>query len=183
MSKLANQLQDERGNTLVEMIAALTIMSLIMGTIYAVITFGFDSYHRVNIENSLRDEGDLLMSSVISEMYTYGPDLIMRVKNDANNEVGIKLVRTLDSETVDPVIIKIENNALYIDSTAIEIKSKVDSESRIVVSCPGDDVSGEESNSSKLSHCNSGLIMIKLVLEQQYKSNNQTLELESKFGF
>ncbi|MDG0790658.1 hypothetical protein OMP38_07160 [Cohnella ginsengisoli] len=58
--------------TLIELIASISIMSMALLAIYGVIHFGFNTYHKVTIENSLRDEGDLIMSTVISQLYDKG---------------------------------------------------------------------------------------------------------------
>ncbi|RED61709.1 prepilin-type N-terminal cleavage/methylation domain-containing protein [Cohnella lupini] len=179
MRKFANRLKDERGLSLIEMIASLTLLSLVTATIYGVISFGLDSYHRVTIENSLRDEADLLMSSVITELYAYGPDTVSLKSDDGNNVTGIKLNRKLDTaepDAVEPHVIQIKSldKGLYIgagEGQKLDIQSEVLPESSIRLNCDG------------LRSCGSGLIEIELVLSQKFKDHAQTMKLESKFGF
>ncbi|RKP57217.1 prepilin-type N-terminal cleavage/methylation domain-containing protein [Cohnella endophytica] len=171
MRKFANRLKDDRGMSLIEVIASLTLLSLVMATIYGVITFGFNSYHRVTIENSLRDEADLVMSSIITEMYKYGPD---EVSVPSNASVGVSLSKTVDGRPADKHSILIKDGKVYIglgEGVLVELQSRISSDSSITVDCGG------------LSKCKTGLVDIKLVLEQSYANKPQKMKLESKFGF
>lgn len=60
---------NERGITLVEVLAVFVITSIIGLVAYSVLFSGFKTYDRVKIEASLRDEADLIMSELISEMF------------------------------------------------------------------------------------------------------------------
>lgn len=167
MSAFAKRLRREEGGyTLIELIAALSLLSIVSLTIYAVLHFGFAAYHKITIENSLRDEGDLLMSTVMQELYDYGP------KSVAQTAYGIRLI----GDAGNPAI-RIEGGALHIDKTgsndaAVETKSTLTDASRIRVSCRG-----------MASECASGLIEVSLTLSQSYGGREQRLTLDSRFGF
>lgn len=178
MKRFVDFAREERGLSLVELIAALSILSLVMGTIYSVITFGFTAYNKVNVENSLRDEADILMSSVMTQLYTYGPEYVSNIAN----ENGIELSRTTQPNNV--VIpskqIKIANSSLYIaDSTAPIETGKVDNLKSALLN--GSSIQLDCGNASA---CRDGLIRITLVLEQEdQKHIKHQLKMESRFGF
>ncbi|THF76947.1 prepilin-type N-terminal cleavage/methylation domain-containing protein [Cohnella fermenti] len=167
MNKFASRLRkEEKGLTLIELIASLSILSTVMIVLYGVVQFGFNSYHKITIENSLRDEGDLLMSSIIAELYELGPTKV--------SKVGGEVLLERDGLTHR---ISIEEGALHISDSSggdgrIETASEVLDSSEIAVICP-----------SGISECGSGLIEIKLELAQSYGGREQTMELSSKFGF
>ncbi|GGD47957.1 type II secretion system protein [Paenibacillus nasutitermitis] len=175
VDRLKAKLREEQGLTLIELIAVLTILSVVMGLIYSTITFGLNAYHKVRIENSLRDEGDLIMSSIITELYTFGPEII---EQEQGNTSSILLksrdqsAQNLDAvEKSEAVAIKGETQkSLYIGNEEIGIDSDL-SGSVINLDCQG------------LAACSSGLIQIKLKLKQSYGGKDHELMLESKFGF
>jgi prepilin-type N-terminal cleavage/methylation domain-containing protein len=185
--KFAKRMKNEEGFSLLEMIASLTLLSLVTGIVYAVITFGLDSYQRVTIENSLRDESDLLMSSIIAEIYEFGPDSIKDVRDETNKQVGILLKKSEGASIVERTI-KLQDNALYIgqgatDGKKIDIKSTIVSETAV----PSDPSDSKDSKimleCDKTIECRSGLIVIELTLAQQFKEHDRTLTVRSKFGF
>ncbi|MNK41751.1 hypothetical protein D3C87_604230 [compost metagenome] len=122
MRPFVKRLKKDEGVTLIELIAALSLLAVVLGMIYSVAVFGFKSYHKISVENSLRDEVDILMSSIITNLYTFAPDRVIR---DGTDGTGIILQKDyVDSNSTNKVkerIIKIQNNALYIrDLTAAE---------------------------------------------------------------
>ncbi|MGG1550667.1 prepilin-type N-terminal cleavage/methylation domain-containing protein [Paenibacillus ferrarius] len=176
--------KEEKGLSLVELIAVLTVLSMVMGTIYAVISYGFTAYNKITVENSLRDEADTVMSAIMTEMYTVGPTTIASIPN-VN---GIKLVR---KDLID--VSDSSNSEIYIESSGegktqvvmvestlahpdperqvVEIKSDLNG-SRIQLECNG------------ILSCNSGLIVVDLHLQQSdNKGVLHALNLKSRFGF
>ncbi|MNU56413.1 hypothetical protein D3C71_455100 [compost metagenome] len=122
MRPFVKRLKKDEGVTLIELIAALSLLAVVLGMIYSVAVFGFKSYHKISVENSLRDEADILMSSIITNLYTFAPDRVIR---DGTDGTGIILQKDyVDSNSNNKVkerILKIQNNALYIrDLTVAE---------------------------------------------------------------
>ena len=95
MRRFAKLLQRDDGYSLIELIAALSLLTIVMGVIYSTITFGVNAYHRVQIQNSLRDEGDLAMSSMMTKLYTYGPDKLVQTSD------GIQLLSGLAEQKTE----------------------------------------------------------------------------------
>lgn len=182
--------EGERGLTLVELIATVTLLPVVLGVIYASITFGVGAYHKVRIENALRDEGDLIMSSIISELYRTGPERIIQwqtsdhaiklVLPKVDNEGGTEDVIADDYIVIQPN--KSGKSALFIGSladiqnktTETDIESEIVEPSSLKLVCSGSLVD---------DGCSSGLLEIKLKLRQSYGGRDYDLDLESKFGF
>ncbi|RTE01415.1 prepilin-type N-terminal cleavage/methylation domain-containing protein [Paenibacillus whitsoniae] len=178
--------REDNGLSLIELIAVLTILSMVMGTIYGVITYGFTAYNKVTVENSLRDEADTVMSAIMTEMYTVGPTTIESIPN----ENGIQLTRkeitgntiTANSqiylEAPDAEGLETKTQVVMGDYTKnpperniVEIKSDLNG-SRIQLECNG------------IVSCNSGLIVVDLHLQQtDNKGVVHILNLKSRFGF
>lgn len=185
MTKFVKRLRGEKGLTIIELIASLTVLALVVGILYSFTTFGLRSYHKVQIENSLRDEGDILMSSIISELYVFGPESI---------STQIKTAGTIDNGTLilskrgavdreirilqGKLVIRDKLTGSPLESTdvirgEISVKSKLrQPESEIKLTCLNID-----------STCKSGLIEINLLLEQTFENKVYPLELNSRFGF
>ncbi|MFD1903650.1 PilW family protein [Paenibacillus rhizoplanae] len=81
MRRYVECLKSQQGFTLIELIAAITIFSMVVGIISMVTMFGFRSYHKITIENSLRDEADIIMSSIINELYIFAPERVERTND------------------------------------------------------------------------------------------------------
>lgn len=188
MKRFVKRLKSEQGLTLIELIASLTVFSLVIGTIYSITMFGFRSYHQISIENSLRDEADIIMSSIITEMYAFGPESI-RYVDSADKAKGILLERADKEQRV----IQIVDRALQIQKMILEDRSLADADGvglpidplidpKIVISS---DLAGSEISveCGGISPCTSGLLEINLVLDQEFRDSGLQLELKSKFGF
>lgn len=185
MNRFVNFLRREQGLTLIELIAAVTLFSLVAILISSVMMFGIRSYQKVSIENKLRDEGDLLMSSVITKMYTFGPNAVTAsetINPDSKvRETSIILNRNNDRGGIDKVQISIANGVLSfhdipeptsssaIEVTNVDVTSRLGPESAIELEC------------SLTKPCESGLIHVKLQLISN--EDGKEMKLESNFGF
>lgn len=186
MKKSEDNQHQDAGFTLIELIASITIFTVLVGLI-SVITFsGFREYHRITTENALRDEGDLIMSSIMTELYTFAPESIENSKegivlsrgqagNLEQREIAIREGKLVIEEYSSKAILAEEEE--YISSTsATSIQSGLD-QSTIVAK------TADERLCQNNAYCETGLIYIKLVLQRQENDRDYSLELESKFGF
>lgn len=80
MKEFVRRMQSrEQGFTLIELIASLTVFAMIAGIISGLTLFGVRSYDKITIQNELRDEADLIMSAIITKLYTYAPDKVQNI--------------------------------------------------------------------------------------------------------
>ncbi|WP_176458895.1 PulJ/GspJ family protein [Caldifermentibacillus hisashii] len=64
-------IHSNKGLTLVELLATLTILSFIGIVIYSVLFNGIRSYERTMEETKLRDEADYIMANFIDEFFYF----------------------------------------------------------------------------------------------------------------
>lgn len=61
--------KDEKGLTVAELLAALTITAIIGFVGYSILFSGYQTYDRVKVESALRDEADLMMAQLINDLF------------------------------------------------------------------------------------------------------------------
>ncbi|MEK5036012.1 prepilin-type N-terminal cleavage/methylation domain-containing protein [Paenibacillus sp. FSL R7-0302] len=175
MKRFANTAEREIGFTLIELIAAISLFAIVAGIIGSVTMFGFRSYHKITVENKLRDEADLVMSSIITQLYTYGPEEIQSTNS------GIMLLRS----DRDPLRIQVDGNDIQIGDSRIGpgSTSALHLDSALAGSAIA--VTKVDENRSNLNALyESGLVRIQLKLN--YKggaSEEDELHVDSQFGF
>lgn len=193
MRKFVDRLRRQEGFTLVEMLPTLLLLAMVMSMIYGVAHFGMRSYNQIKVENSLRDEGDILMSSIITELYTFAPDRVRQLTINGKN-IGIRLERdpALSSGTtgtIEVLNIYMQTGSLYIgslqsvsSSSAITSIVQPKDQVRAVQSQLGDSSSIQIQSDGRTVYT-SGIIQIKLALSQTVQGQSKSLVLESNFGF
>jgi prepilin-type N-terminal cleavage/methylation domain-containing protein len=60
--------QNEKGMTLIELLAALFILGMVASILYSFMLMGVSMYKRVTVETQMRNQGDTLYSQIISEL-------------------------------------------------------------------------------------------------------------------
>lgn len=203
-NRFVNKLKREDGVTLIELLAVLSLMGIILGVISTTIFFGFRSYNQVNVENRLREDGDILMSSIITELYAYAPDRIY-AKADGK---GFDMVHvdSQGTELPDRVEVWIQSEDRkegqtkrdVPDNGQLGIKRATDATAD-PASAPADPfqstsiggsiipkssfITIEGEKAGGFDYYTTGLINIKLVLTRSEGSSRSQIELESRFGF
>ena len=86
---------NERGLTLIELLVGLAITSIIAASAYGVFTAGMKAYKRIGIENQLRSEADILMTTIFNELYALAPD---GLKIDESNDDTLTFVNEIKKE-------------------------------------------------------------------------------------
>ncbi|MEK3682295.1 MULTISPECIES: type II secretion system protein [unclassified Paenibacillus] len=182
MKKYVDRLKSQQGFTLIELIAAITLFSMIVGIISMVTMFGFRSYHKITIENSLRDEADIIMSSIINELYTFAPERVERT--NTNDGILLKKKKSDTDPSFEVVKIAFTQGKLVIGTETEEPSN--DSRTSVKSDLTGSLISSATPDGrfcTSASPCGSGLIEITLQLAQEYDGRDYTMEMKSKFGF
>ncbi|MFD1776611.1 PulJ/GspJ family protein [Paenibacillus rhizophilus] len=164
---------EERGFTLVELISSITIFAMVLGLISGVTMFGMRSYHQITVQNALRDEADLIMSTIITKLYTYGPERVQNITG------GIELIKS----GANPEIIAVNGDEIVIatgstgadSGSPIAVQSKLEGSTITLIKTDGRTAPLD-------TPYESGTIEIKLVLKYQGNVEDK-LELSSQFGF
>ncbi|MFC6648238.1 PilW family protein [Paenibacillus rhizoplanae] len=180
MRRYVECLKSQQGFTLIELIAAITIFSMVVGIISMVTMFGFRSYHKITIENSLRDEADIIMSSIINELYIFAPERVERT----NDGILLKKKKSDTDSTLEVVKIAFTQGKLVIAAEADAPSN--DSRTTVKSDLTGSLISSATPDGrfcTGTSPCDSGLIEITLELAQKYDGRDYTMEMKSKFGF
>ncbi|MBO2944821.1 prepilin-type N-terminal cleavage/methylation domain-containing protein [Paenibacillus sp. F411] len=181
MRKFVDLWRRQHGFTVIELIAAIAVFSLVAGLISTVTIMGFNQYNRISLENSLREEGDIIMSAVMTELYTFAPDTIV----DIQDRSGI-LLQKGEGSTLQQRRIEIAGGSLSIgqvdplsvSDAANPYDIQADLSGSVIEATSADGrICGTEAT------CASGLINIRLNLSRTVKGDEGGLELESKFGF
>jgi len=98
--------KNERGLTLIELLAVLVLFSMIIGIVASVLVGGMKQYYKINTEALIRDEADILMTQFMNHLYsakkaeTVSPSLIKITKTDGN-VVQLGFDQTQKTATID----------------------------------------------------------------------------------
>ncbi|MCQ4088777.1 prepilin-type N-terminal cleavage/methylation domain-containing protein [Saccharibacillus sp. JS10] len=189
-NRFVKALKREDGVTLIELLAVLALMSIILGVISTTIFFGFRSYNQVSVENRLREESDVVMSSIITELYAFAPDRVYPLANGTGFEMYHvdELGNQQESDKVAVVIasngqLEIRRNTVLnsasppvdpYQATRISNGSIIQNLSSITI---------EGQTAGGFNYYTTGLININLVMSLGSGTKQSQLQLESRFGF
>lgn len=114
------KMNKEKGITVVELLAAITITSIIGIVAYSVLFSGFSTYDRVKAEAELRDEADLIITSFINEMFTLKSDEIDNEDGNITNTANGSYLQLKDGTKIG-----FENNQPIIRDRMINISNDI----------------------------------------------------------
>ncbi len=84
-------IKNNKGVTLVELLATLVIISIIGALTYSVLFQGFSNYQRIQVESQLRDEADLIMANIVKDLFVLKKSQIS-LKNQCTAGVNKSLI-------------------------------------------------------------------------------------------
>lgn len=84
MKKPIERLVNNQGVTLVELLATIIIVSIVAALTYTILFQGYSNYQRVTVEAELRDEADLIMASLVKDIFTLKKSEVQLVQSCAN---------------------------------------------------------------------------------------------------
>lgn len=86
--------------TLLELLATLVLVSIIGTLSYSILFQGYSNYQRIQAESELRDEADLIMSSLIKDLFSAKKSEISTVDScNSNQNVDSLLTLTKSNST------------------------------------------------------------------------------------
>lgn len=119
--------KNEKGMTLIELLATVVVLAVLATLSYQVLFQGFSNYSRIKLETELRDDADYIMASLMREVFTYKESEI-EFLSESNNYL-FKLKK--DPETM---VTGIESGRIVIAGTPLHFTStmiKLDESSKI----------------------------------------------------
>lgn len=84
---------DKRGFTLIELLVTLSLISIILPTLYGVLISGIQTYQKIQTEQQLRDDADYTSSRILNEVYAITFDKVQYCDNKTDSSC-IELLKT-----------------------------------------------------------------------------------------
>lgn len=182
---------NEKGLSLLELLAAMTISTFILAAIYGVFLSGIKTYQRIGIENELRSEADYMMTIVLNNLYQFSPDGIDTTAttnerivfiNNKQKKIDTRVGLVEEQETAaESFTIELQNDALSINGQPISSdRLKImTSQSKLSYTCVR-----QEGNM-----CRSGVVTVVLAVQDRDHATPDSplyikpFTLKTEFGF
>jgi type II secretory pathway pseudopilin PulG len=181
------------GLSLVELLAAITISSFILVSIYGVFFSGLNAYKRIFIENQLRSEADYIIAAIMNKLYAFAPDGIaidqatktqIVFVNDKQKDIDpyLGFVEEKPEPTPETLTVALQDGSIAIDGKQLHsdhLKIVAD-QSEFSYTC----AKQEEENI-----CRSGVVTIRLTVQDRDHDDPGDLlhinpfTLKTEFGF
>lgn len=179
---------DEKGVTLVELLATFSVALIVLPVIYGVFATGLNLYHKIQIEGQLRDDADytvtMMMNTLYSEPFDYvkscGENCIELVqdkktashKYEQNSQTFYKIGK---EELSNPITTKIS----FIEKDGLTVAAINDSPLDVVADFSNSTISLSCDRTKE--KCEGGIIKLQFILDDERLKN--PLHLQSEFGF
>ncbi|MBO1911927.1 hypothetical protein [Sporosarcina sp. 6E9] len=148
-------LKNERGLTLIELLAAASLTAMISVFAIGLLLKGMNHYNVISTDTAFRDEADILMVSLVKELYTTKEsDILTRPSENCTENCYFLMKGEKKSGFVG-------NDLLIQDKSISTTNSKIN-------------ISSE----SKIEQSSYGVYQVKLVLEMPIKNQDVTFENE-----
>ena len=183
-----------KGLSLVELLAAITISSLILASIYGVFFSGLNAYKRIHIENQLRSEADYIVATIMNKLYAFAPD---GIEMDQGETTNAQIIFVNDKrKDIDPygfVEEKPESTpktlTVALQDGAIAVDGKQLHSDRLKIVAEESEFSYTCSQQEEEKICRSGIVTIKLAVQDRDHDDPDDLlyikpfTLKTEFGF
>lgn len=124
MNKLVKFVNNNKGITLVELLATLVIVSIIGTLTYSVLFQGYSNYQRIQVESELRDEADLIMSSFIKEVFLLKNSEVAAVSKCSGGETKSYIGQTGTGSLSPNYFTGFDKNQLKVNGKVIQFYNK-----------------------------------------------------------
>jgi hypothetical protein len=180
------------GLSLVELLAAITISSFILVSIYGVFFSGLNAYKRIFIENQLRSEADYIVATIMNKLYAFAPHGIVMDETettktqiefvkDKDINISLGMFQKRPPDKLERFVVALQDGSIAIDGEQLHSDRLkiVANESEFSYSC-----AKQEENI-----CRSGVVTIKLAVQDRDHDDPDDLlyikpfTLKTEFGF
>lgn len=69
MSHFAKRMKDNKGVTVIELLLALVLSTIVLAVVYSVLITGYKTYQKIAIEGAIRDEADYVVGRIMQTFY------------------------------------------------------------------------------------------------------------------
>ncbi|MFC7373014.1 type II secretion system protein J [Fictibacillus iocasae] len=109
---MKNNVRNEQGLTLIELLVTIVLFSIIGYMAYYVLINGLNTEKKIRTETLVRDEADLVMSQIVKELYPLTADKLTEVKGSSSSMLQYKNGSTTKA-------IGFSGDTAYIDGTPL----------------------------------------------------------------
>ena len=134
-------IKNERGLTLIELLAATILTAIIAIFAFSILMKGIQHYNTISTDTAFRDEADLLMSSLLKDLYTTKESQITKTHFPERNTDNYFF--EIDKTGTNKLKTGFINKELYIQNKVIPITNsaiQITKDSKIVANQDGDGV-------------------------------------------
>ncbi|MFB1080518.1 PilW family protein [Jeotgalibacillus sp. JSM ZJ347] len=93
---------NERGMTLIEVLAGITVAAIFSASIYGVFVSGLSLYEKTSSLGQARDETDYMATMIMNELYTQKPDFVTPFEDDTKK--GVMLTRLTEKDVTNYLV-------------------------------------------------------------------------------
>ncbi|MBP0725412.1 prepilin-type N-terminal cleavage/methylation domain-containing protein [Bacillus sp. RG28] len=206
MKLLIKRISNQNGLTIIELLAALSLLSMVLLSMNGLFNLGLKTYNKVTVEASLRDEADYVVAMVLNQLYSTHYDDIKPSNDGSLTFSAFKqpIINQYDdfantnediSNLAQIGTLKIENGTIqyttlsdkneqqaqkYQTDSSIHLTEK----SSISMTCTKQESTILISNGTKTSvaTCKSGILDLNLVFESNH-SDIKPYTVKTEIGF
>lgn len=104
-------LKDEKGMSLIELLATIALAGIVAALIFSVMSTSLKTTERVSAESELRDEADLIMSNFIESLYkTKQSDISRQVTGSSTSYILLKSNQKIGFDRQDVLVTRPDTN-------------------------------------------------------------------------
>ncbi|WP_110111505.1 prepilin-type N-terminal cleavage/methylation domain-containing protein [Bacillus sp. CGMCC 1.16541] len=198
MKTFVKHIKNNKGLTLMELLATIVVMTIVMGVMYNVLANGISVSKKIGTEEMLRDEADYVVTTMMNELSSSGFDLVKDCSEPTEPDTCIEIVdskgasykeyggssvfydvESTERPELEQVSIKLQlketatkQHHFFINNQRINSEGNY-ADSKIKLSCTSSDTTAKT--------CTSGILELTLHIADVNLA--KPLQLESIFGF
>ncbi|MEH6938879.1 hypothetical protein V7056_13600 [Bacillus sp. JJ664] len=200
-----NRNVNQAGLTIVELLTTLSLLSIVLISMYGILTLGIKTYNKITVESTIRDESDYVVSRILNELYSTNYNHIELDNGD--NSIAFytfdqQMINQYDDFTSNETMnllkpkarLKIEDEKIQFYTYINDIESvqnfhtedsiHLNQDSSISLQCTKNESSFVNNNGKMTDFqiCKSGILKLNLVFETN-KKDIKPYTLKTEIGF